>query len=233
MEWQALAYKPLYTLLGDHLEMKIRGGEFPRGAYLPPVRDIMRLFKVSLSTVRGALDRLEERGLIARRQGSGVTVIFETAPAASTGGAGTLDVTAEVTDLFDLRAILEPAALADGFDRIDGTRLAGLAAAADPASREALYAVDQALHAAIVTRCANRALRRALVDVMNRIELFRELRFRHSAGSDAADLACVRDIIAAIAAADRDRAAAGLRAHITATRDSLLGGSPVAEGGTP
>ena len=59
MELQALAYKPLYLLLADYLEHRIRSGDFPEGSYLPPIRRLMKMLNVSLATVRKALEKLE------------------------------------------------------------------------------------------------------------------------------------------------------------------------------
>ncbi|MDP8219586.1 MAG: GntR family transcriptional regulator, partial [Candidatus Theseobacter exili] len=37
----------------EHLKSKITSGVFPEGSFLPPIREMMRLFGVSLITVKG------------------------------------------------------------------------------------------------------------------------------------------------------------------------------------
>ena len=49
-------------------------GEFPPGAALPPERDLAETLEVNRTSLRQALARLEQMGLIVRRQGSGNVV---------------------------------------------------------------------------------------------------------------------------------------------------------------
>ena len=119
MALQTLSYKPLYQLLADHLETRIMSGEFPCNSFLPPMRNLMRTFNVSLATVRGALEILEEQQLITRKQGSGIRVIHKGKSALPSSVKGSIDISGDIKELFDLRAILEPAALDNNFSTID------------------------------------------------------------------------------------------------------------------
>ena len=116
--WAGAAYKPLYALLAEHLEGRIRAGQFAEGAYLPGLRDMTRLFGVGLSTARGAVRELRRRGLVDVRHGSGIRVIFRSATPAARGGEP-LDVARDIRDLFAARELLEPAALESAMGRID------------------------------------------------------------------------------------------------------------------
>ena len=125
MEWQTLPYKPLYMLLADHLEDRIKSGDSPNDSFLPPVRKIMKLFNVSLATVRNALNILTERRLISRKQGSGIKVIFKSK---STDSAETaLDISSDISSLFSMRRVLELDALKRSFKHINRDRLRKLA----------------------------------------------------------------------------------------------------------
>jgi GntR family transcriptional regulator len=64
-------YKRLATILMDD----IRSGRWAVGAALPTEKELCDTFEVSRHTTREALRLLEEKGLIARRQGSGSTVL--------------------------------------------------------------------------------------------------------------------------------------------------------------
>ncbi len=58
----------------DLLVERIRNGIYPPESLLPPENALAGEFKVSRATIRSAIDRLEARGLIVRRQGIGTFV---------------------------------------------------------------------------------------------------------------------------------------------------------------
>jgi len=72
---------PLHTATADRIELRIRAGEWEPGMRLPAEREFCERLDVSRTTIRGALDDLEERGFISRHQGRGT---FVTAPAPRT-----------------------------------------------------------------------------------------------------------------------------------------------------
>lgn len=230
--WAGAAYKPLYTLLAEHLEGRIRAGQFAEGAYLPGLRDMMRLFRVGLSTARGAVRELARRGLVDVRHGSGIRVILRGAPPAGRE-AGPLDVAQDIRDLFAVREMLETAALKSAMGAMDAAplvalfkRTAGAGKAQKrmtPEVRRAVFEVDKRMHDEIFSKCPNPHLREALAEVMRRIELYREINFRrlYARGSEE-DRRTIGAIVDAIAAGDAEAADAALRTHIRFTRDRLL-----------
>ena len=66
---------PRYAQVCDTLQQRIRAGEYAVGALLPTELDLCQEFGISRHTVREALRRLSEAGLVQRRQGSGSQVI--------------------------------------------------------------------------------------------------------------------------------------------------------------
>jgi GntR family transcriptional regulator len=60
-----------YYLLYEHLSGALNDGTIPAGAALPSEPDLVGRYKLSRTTVRRALARLEEEGRIIRRRGSG------------------------------------------------------------------------------------------------------------------------------------------------------------------
>jgi len=64
-------YRQIMDVLGD----RIRDGAYPLGSFLPTEVELCAEFGVSRYTVREALRGLVERGMLARRQGSGSEVI--------------------------------------------------------------------------------------------------------------------------------------------------------------
>lgn len=85
------------------LRRAIHDGVHGYGERLPAERELARLHRCSRTTVRAALERLAEDGLVSRRVGSGTFVAFR-------GRAGSDDV-AEVTsplELIEVRGGVEP-----------------------------------------------------------------------------------------------------------------------------
>ncbi|MDN2567592.1 GntR family transcriptional regulator [Aquibium sp. A9E412] len=64
-------YRQIYTLLRD----RIGSGHYPIGSNLPTEVELCAEFGVSRYTVREALRRLVDQGMLARRQGSGSAVL--------------------------------------------------------------------------------------------------------------------------------------------------------------
>ncbi len=67
--------RPHYVRIGDILGARIKAGDYSVGALLPTEGEFCEEFSISRHTVREALRRLTESGLIERRQGSGSRVL--------------------------------------------------------------------------------------------------------------------------------------------------------------
>lgn len=65
---------PAYLQIEEELGEQIESGDLQSGTRMPTERMLSDAFGVSRMTVRAALARLEQRGLIVRRQGSGTYV---------------------------------------------------------------------------------------------------------------------------------------------------------------
>ncbi|NLE48812.1 MAG: winged helix-turn-helix transcriptional regulator, partial [Sandaracinaceae bacterium] len=60
--------------LFDRLRARILSDEFTKGQRLPPERELAREYATNRNTLREAIRRLEQAGLVTVRQGQGVTV---------------------------------------------------------------------------------------------------------------------------------------------------------------
>jgi GntR family transcriptional regulator len=69
-----LASQPQYVLVAQALMKDITGGRYPVGNLLPTEFELCTQFGVSRHTVREAIRRLQERGLVTRQRGVGTTV---------------------------------------------------------------------------------------------------------------------------------------------------------------
>jgi GntR family transcriptional regulator len=63
-----------YVLVAQRLMQDITGGRYPVGSLLPTELELCTQFGVSRHTVREAVRRLQERGLVTRRRGIGTSV---------------------------------------------------------------------------------------------------------------------------------------------------------------
>jgi GntR family transcriptional regulator len=65
---------PAYVQLEQDLRRQLQSGAHPAGSRLPPEQALARLYGVSRVTLRQALQRLADAGLISRRQGIGTII---------------------------------------------------------------------------------------------------------------------------------------------------------------
>lgn len=65
---------PLYIQIGDLLHREIAAGHWQAGERLPVEAELAKDLKVAVGTLRKALTKLEQDGLLERRQGSGTYV---------------------------------------------------------------------------------------------------------------------------------------------------------------
>lgn len=183
---------------------------------------LARDLRVSPTPIREALFRCEAEGLVVRRPNAGYTV------------APLLD-RAALTDLYDVRLLLEPTAAARAATRATAADVADIEAAAASltvtgagyrAYRE-LAARDAALHAAIATAAGSPLIADTLHRLRPHTHSYR-LHLHRPTAPERATLAAETiaehtAVAAAIAARDAPAAETAMRAHLTAARTRLLG----------
>ena len=69
-----IASPPQYVLVAQRLIADITGGRYPVGSLLPTEFELCTQFGVSRHTIREAIRRLQERGLVTRQRGIGTSV---------------------------------------------------------------------------------------------------------------------------------------------------------------
>lgn len=69
------ASEPRYASLAREIANEIAGGHHPLGSQLPPEVEMAAARGVSRATMRAALDRLQELGLVSRRRRAGTRVL--------------------------------------------------------------------------------------------------------------------------------------------------------------
>jgi DNA-binding GntR family transcriptional regulator len=145
------------------LRREILSCTIPPGAEIRDA-EIAERFAVSRSPVRDALLRLEAEGLvvIAPRKG------YRAAPISI----------ADASDLFDFRAVLEPACAAsvvgeasdEALRSLDAFRSMGGLAAAEQGGAPSFVRYNREFHLAIARLCANRRIREATIDLIEQFD---------------------------------------------------------------
>jgi DNA-binding GntR family transcriptional regulator len=200
----------------ERLKRAVTTLELPPGAAVSEGQ-LVEAFGFSKAAVRAALARLRGEGLVVAEPRRGHVVAPLTVR--------------DVLDIYDLRLMLEPPAVAAAAGRIGPEELTRLRALADPLvdsededSIERFLAANGAIHLALVDAAGNaRATRivERLLDDSERARRVALLAGAASRGSRARQE--LQSVLSALAAGDGPRAAELMAAAIRAFRDELVG----------
>jgi DNA-binding GntR family transcriptional regulator len=210
MQVPAASQAPTSTMrVHDDLRAAILDGDLAPGQRLR-AEALAERFGTSRTPVREALLMLEREGLVQLEPHRGAVVRpFDPA---------------DVLDLYEVRALIEPHAAARAATRIDAaaldrlTELCALAEARDGADSSVVAAqilLNEEFHRVIAEAAASPRLTAALRAVAGIPRAFRAA-FWSSAQQRAQSLACHRELVAALAARDAELAEAVMRMHILA-----------------
>ncbi|MEU7484681.1 FCD domain-containing protein [Streptomyces sp. NPDC042319] len=217
---------PLVEQAAQHLRDQITEGHWPIGTKLPGETTLAKTLGVGRSTVREALRALAGAGLVQARQGAGVFVIA-TEPEEDWP---TRLRRAAITDVYEVRMLIEVEAAQMAAERRTDDDLAALDAAltqrrrAANASNAEFVDADIALHGAVVAAAHNPVLtglfdefvpvlRQGLVDLVELLDL-RSANSNHGDEGHAA-------LVAAIAQGDAEAAGRTLREELKQTLGQL------------
>ncbi len=92
-------------LLANNLIEKIQSGRYKPGALLPSEAELCEQFSVSRITVRGALQQLEQKGLVSRKAGVGTRVEEQKSQAVFTHQGDSIDEILQFTRGFPAMVI--------------------------------------------------------------------------------------------------------------------------------
>jgi DNA-binding FadR family transcriptional regulator len=208
----------------------IVSGRMAEGTRLPTETELAQRFGVSRGVARESLRSLEERGLVRVKHGLGATVRPSTdwdmfsvevieALLAHQGGTKLL------TDYLECRRLLEIEAAALAAQRATADDLMTLSAALDnmtasaveapgsPSAEERFHEADVAFHRALIQATGNRALGLMTEPVHRALTLARRPLARPEHRLERS-LPEHREILAAVAARDPERARAAMQAHL-------------------
>ncbi|MCK0115962.1 GntR family transcriptional regulator [Isoptericola sp. S6320L] len=206
--------QPLAVALAARLERMIATGELGPGARLPAERELARQLDVSRTTLREAMNKLEEKGLVERRQGRGTRVVDRPEEARQILGLHQPGATQSVTEL---RTLVEPsvAALAAArATRANQLQLADVLArtTSDLTAQQSLER-DTEFHLLLAHATLN-PLVTALHGLMTEWTLAQRRLSHGSPEGRALSLQGHREILAAVEAHDADAAYDAMRRHL-------------------
>ncbi len=216
----------VYDLVARKLEQFIRENLKP-GDKLPSERELAQSCKVSRSSIRDAMRRLELMGLVEPRQGAG-TIVREVSPDALVNPitAVLLRQRKHVTELLDVRMMIEPPTAARAAAHVTPEQLAEMEQILrrqndkvlrnDPAVEE-----DAEFHYAVATAANNSVLLHVL-DVL--MDLLRESRERNLQvpGRPQKSFEGHKRIFTALCRGDAKAAEAAMRRHLEEVLELVL-----------
>jgi len=216
----------IYEAVAEQIQRRIIEDLEP-GDALPPERELARMFKVSRSSVRDAIRKLELLGLVEARQGSRTVVREPSADALSTPLTSVLlQKRKVVAELLDFRRVLEPplarrAALHASQEQLAEMEDVLRRQQAKLESGEIAIEEDSEFHYCIARAAENGVLLK-VVDVL--MDLLRKTRERslQTAGRQQKSLAGHRRILAALKRGDAAAAAAAMRRHLAEIEKIVL-----------
>lgn len=214
--------------IAAELRRSILDGAYGHSERLPAERQLAALFGASRSTVRQALERLEQTGLVSRRIGSGTFISFQPA-----GAEGEIADIVSPLELIEVRLALEPHMTRLAVVNATGRDLELLAEALAEVENSALDAeafsrCDEKFHSRLA-RCTQNQLLISIYDQVNEVRghaqwnamkdkiLTRQRMADYNRGHRALyEALCSRDV---------DQALAIIGDHLEAARRDLLGAS--------
>ncbi|HZU43110.1 MAG TPA: FadR/GntR family transcriptional regulator [Terriglobales bacterium] len=224
-EFAAISRKKVYAEVARQLERRILE-ELKPGDMLPPERELAQVFGVSRSSIRDAIRRLEAVGLVRPRQGAG-TVVCEPSESLTNPLAGVLHQKRRmITELLDVRKIVEPALAARAAVHASPEQLAQLESIVSRHRQkvqqgESGIEEDSEFHYTIALASDNSVVLK-VVDVL--MDLLRETRERslQVEGRQAKSLAGHQRILTALKRRNPQAAESAMRRHLEEIEEIVL-----------
>jgi len=223
---EAIPRNRVSTKVAEQLQAHILN-ELKPGDMLPPERELVQMFRVSRSSIRDAIRRLETVGLLEPRQGVGTVVRDVSADAVIAPLAGVLLQKRKVVhELLDVRMIIEPALARRAALHATPEQIAEMQAILDRqeekvSSGELATEEDTSFHYAIALAADNSVMLKLTHVLMDSLRELRE-RSLEMGGRQAKSLAAHHRVFAAIKQGDAGAAEEAMRRHLLEVEKLIL-----------
>lgn len=216
----------IYEAVAEQIQRRILEDLQP-GDALPPERELVRMFRVSRSSVRDAIRKLELLGLVEPRQGAGTVVREPSTDVLSTPLTSVLlQKRKGISDLLDFRKMLEPPLARSAALHASPDQIAGMERILEQQEMKVNaggIAIDEdsQFHYCIALAAKNRVAVK-VIDVL--MDLLRKIRERtlQTEGRQQKSLAGHRRILAALKRGDALAAEAAMRRHLAEIEKIVL-----------
>lgn len=203
----------------------IASGELSPGDRLPPEPELAALVGVSRNTLREAVRALIQANVLDVRRGDG-TYVTSLEPQLLLSGLGfVLDLMQDrsLLEVFEVRRILEPAAVALAAARIDDEAVAAIRETFErmraAETTEELIAEDMEFHRLVIRAAGNATLEALLEAIVSKTEKARVWRARSGGGARAWTLTQHGVIVDALAARNSTVAQAASTVLVSSSED--------------
>ena len=192
---------------------------------LPPERELARQFGVARGTVRKALDRLEDAGLVERRMGSGTYITYA-------GGTETRSIIQSTSplELIDARFALEPQMVRLAVLNATGKDLDLLQQSLEAVEGikdeyQAFSAADETFHR-VMANCTKNSLMIWMYEQVNDVRGHNQWETMKQLTLTSSEIVGYnrqhRLVFEAIARRDAEAAAGAMQSHLQKARDALV-----------
>jgi len=223
---EAIPRNRVSTKVAEQLQMHVLN-ELKPGDMLPPERELVQMFRVSRSSIRDAIRRLETVGLLEPRQGVGTVVRDVSADAVIAAVAGVLLQKRKVVhELLDVRMIIEPALARRAALHATPEQIAEMQGILDRQEEklskgELATEEDTNFHYTIALAADNSVMLKLTHVLMDSLRELRE-RSLEMGGRQAKSLAAHHRVLAAIKQRDAASAEEAMRRHLLEVEKLIL-----------
>lgn len=220
VDFAVIKQKRVYEDIVGQVQALIREGVLKPGDRLPPERELAERLRVSRSSLREAIRALELRGLVVSRPGAGtfvstesVETILSVIAASINGSEGYL------SDIFEVRHLLEPQIAAMAADRATPEDIRSMASSLDEQARqiergETGVEGDTAFHFAMAMATHNQVLVRVMSTIADIVRQSRDQSLQ-TPGRPQRSLASHRRILEMVTRGEAEAARPAMEHHLS------------------
>ncbi len=208
-------YEEIVVKVKDMIEK----GKLHSGDQLPSERELAEVFNVSRSSVREALRSLESQGYLESRQGDGTYIARQPVDSLVSPLATVIFTEKDgQMELFEMRRLIEPHLAYLAAERATPKEITMLDKALELQEEEVARGesgteVDKTFHYILAEAAKNKVLLRVIDNVMDLLAESRD-KYLQVEGRPEMSLTRHRQLLKAIKAGDRERAAQVMREHL-------------------
>ena len=220
VDFAAIKQKRVYEDIVGQIQELVRGGVLRPGDRLPPERELAERLEVSRSSLREAIRTLELQGLLVSRAGAGTFVSTESVETLLSIIAGSTNGSRDyLSDIFEVRHLLEPQIAALAADRATPEDISRMAGSLEDQERQIALGEtgiegDTAFHFAMARATHNQALVRVMSTIGDILRQSRDQSLQ-TPGRPQRSLASHRRILEMITRGEVEAARPAMENHLS------------------